>query len=1059
MIISEISIKRPILTVMMSLGLLLFGIIGLSRLPVRELPDIDPPVVNVLTVYPGASASVVETEVTEKLEEAVNSIEGIKKITSESREQASSLSVEFNLARDIDVAAQDVRDRVSRIRGNLPEDIEEPVISKQDASANAIIWIALFSERYSTLELSDLANNVIKERLQTVIGVSSVIIGGEKRFAMRLWLDPEKMAAKGVTVLDVGNALREQNIELPSGRVENLEREMTIQTRGELTTPEEYNEIVIRQDGATLIRLSDIGRAEIGVEDERSIAKYNSKPAVGLGIVRQSKANTIEVANGVKEEMRKMAPFLPKGVEYFFAYDEAIYVERAVTEVWETLAIAFVLVVLTIFVFLRNVRSTIVPTLAIPVSILATFSVLYLMGYSINIITLLALILAIGIVVDDSIVVLENIYRHMEEGMTPIEAAQKSMKEISYAIITITISLVAVFLPLTFIPSLAGRLFIEFATALSASVLISAFVALTLAPMVASRVLRPVEKEKHGRVFNFFERRFDWINSHYERILRWAMHHRVLIVVFALGSFCLSGFLFSRLDSELIPDEDKGRLFCIMFTPEGSTSEYTDRMMQQMEKIVADTPEVEGYFTAVALPFDGPGNATLGFMFIRLNEERSRHLRDIVGGPMGLGAQFFGSIEGAISIPIMPKAIDTGFSQEFQVVLQNQDLEALSLYATELTQKLQQSGYLVNVRPNFQVNKPELRVVIDRNRAASLGVSIEQVSRSLQILFGGQDLSRVKLDGKEYDVIVQLDRESRLTPSDLDRLYVRGLGGELIQLSNLAHYEEGGGPNAIYRYNRFRSVTIEGTPSGVTLGTAIDRVEDLLATDLPAGFRYEWEGSAKDLKETSQDILFVFLLALLIVYMVLAAQFESLIHPFTVMLALPLAALGAVGLLWILSAINGLGEMFYAFANYMPDPPGYAKVLASIFPRISGMTNNIFSQIGFVLLIGLVTKNSILLVEFANQRVSQGMSAMEAMMEAGRIRLRPILMTSLATIAGILPIAIGFGASAEGRRPLGVAAVGGLATSTLLTLIVIPVVYTIFSDVASKMKRKKSPKS
>lgn len=1029
MYLSQISIRRPVLTTMMSLALLIFGILGLTRLPVRELPDVDPPIVDVLTVYPGASASVVETEVTERLEDAINSIEGIKRMTSRSREQVSNVTVEFNLGRDIDVAAQDVRDRVARVRGGLPEDILEPVVAKQDSNAYAILWIALYSDRMNTLELTDLAINLIKDRLQTVEGVSSVIIGGEKRFAIRLWLDPEKMAARQVTIDDIQTALREQNIELPSGRVENLEREMTIQTRGEMKDPSEFEDMVVRREGDTLIRLREVGRVEAGVEDLRSVARYNSKPAVGIGIVRQSRSNLIDVAKGIKMEMDRLRPFLPKGVETYYAYDEAAYVEQAVIEVWETLGIAFILVVFTIFIFLRNIRSTIVPTLAIPVSIVASFGLLYLLGYSINIITLLALILAIGIVVDDSIVVLENIYRHIEEGLTPMEAAKVSMNEIAYAIVTITLSLVAVFLPLAFLPSLTGRLFIEFATALSGSVLISAFVALTLAPMVASRVLRPVNREKHGRVFNFFERRFDWLNRHYARVLRFAMNHRFLVVMGAVASLALSVFLYAQLDREFLPDEDKGRLFCIAFAPEGSTSEYTDRMVKQMEEIVAAAPEVAGYFSAVALPFSGPGAATVGFMFISLKEDRDRHVKEIVNDPDGFANQFYEKVEGAFAVANIPKAIETTGGRPFQLVLQSTDMDAVEAYTVELTNKLREVGYLTNVRQNFEVSKPELRILVERNRAAALGVSIEQVSRTLQILFGGLDLSRVKRGGKEYDVIAQLDRESRLTPSDLDRLYVRSVTGELVQLSNVARYESGAGPNAIYHFNRYRSATIEAQPKGVTLGTAMEQVEALLVNDLPAGFRYEWTGESGDLKETGKDITFVFVLALVIVFMVLAAQFESVIHPFTVMLSLPLAFLGAFGLLW---------------------------AVGLVFPDVGGMNINLFSQIGLVLLIGLVTKNSILLVEFANQRVARGVPAKEAMIEAGRIRLRPILMTSLATIAGILPIAIGFGGSAEGRRPLGVAAVGGMITSTLLTLIVIPVVYSLMSDLAARFRNRKT---
>src|SRR5262245_54804244 len=542
MILSRVSIQRPILATMINLVIVLFGIIGLTRLPVRELPDIDPPIVSVTTVFPGANARVVETEVTERLEEVINNIEGIKTLRSESREGVSTITVEFDLSREIDIAAQDVRDRVSRVRGNLPEDIREPIIAKQDADAQPIIWNALNSDRYSTLELTTLAERQIKPRLQGVPGVSSVMIGGEKRYAMRLWLDSEKMAARQVTVLDVERALHEQNIELPSGRVENFDREMTIQTRGELKTAEEFNNLVIRTDGATLVRLRDIGRAEVGAEDYRTIARARGKPCVFLGVVKQAKANTVSVAQGVRGEVEAIKSTLPQGCELFVAYDSSVYVEKAISEVWDTLAVAFGLVVLIIFVFLRNVRSTIIPAVAIPVSIIGSFAILYALGYSVNILTMLALVLSIGVVVDDAIVVLEAIYRHVEEGMAPMKAAFKAMEEISFAVIAITISLVAVFTPLAFQKSTTGRLFIEFAMAISGAVVISAFVALTLSPAMAARVLKPLHGVKHGRLFNWFERGLTWLSNTYGRGLRWALHHRIFMLMVTLGTMVVMFF-------------------------------------------------------------------------------------------------------------------------------------------------------------------------------------------------------------------------------------------------------------------------------------------------------------------------------------------------------------------------------------------------------------------------------------------------------------------------------------------------------------------------------------
>lgn len=1039
---------------MMSLTLVLFGLVALSRLPVRELPDIDPPIVTVLTVFPGANAAVVETSITEKLEEAINSIEGIKELSSESREQVSSITVQFDLSRAIEQAAQDVRDRVARVRGQLPGDIDEPIVSKQDADASPVMWIALFSDRYSTLELTRIAENQMKDRLQTVKGVSSIYLGGQKRFAMRIRLDAEKMAARQLTVTDVEQALRLQNVELPSGRIAGLERELSIQTRGEMKTPEEFEDLVVRQAGEAFVRLRDVGRVEVGVEDERSVARFNSKPAVGIGIVKQSKANTIEVAKGVKAELARLLPLLPVGVETSFPYDESVYVEHSIREVWVTLGIAFLLVVITIFVFLRNIRSTLIPCLTIPVAIVGTYFILALMGYSVNILTMLALVLAIGIVVDDSIVVLENIYRHIEEGLSPMEASYKGMKEIGFAIVAVTLSLCAVFVPLAFQTSITGRLFVEFAIALTGSVVISAFVALTLTPMVAARLLKPVGTDHHGPLFNRFERAFERLARRYDRTLLWGLNHRRTMVVSVLALFACAWGIYAQLDSDFLPVEDKGRLLVWGITPEGSTSEYTDRMLRHVEQIVDATPEVNSYFSAVALPMSGPGRANQAIMFMRLNEDRERGVQDIVDGPSGLMAQLIGDVEGALSIPIIPKAVSRGFGQPFQLVLQDPDLEQLNRTAQALSGALWGGGYLTSVRSNYEINKPELRVIIDRNRAAALGVSVEEISRTLQILFGGLDLSKIKVDGKEYDVIVQLDRESRQTPTDLDRLYVRGTGGQLVQINNVVTYEAGAGASAINHFNRFRSATIEATPQGITLGTAVARVEQIMGEQFP-GVRYEWAGEAQDLKASGKGFAFVVVLGLLIVYMVLASQFESLMHPITIMLAVLLSAVGAFTALWALNGVHLLGTMLYAGANYAPNPPAFLGWLSAMVPRIPAMNINLFSQIGIVLLIGLSTKNSILLVEFANQQMARGKSARDAMIEAGRIRFRPILMTSVSTILGIMPIAIGFGAGGESRRPMGVAAVGGLLLGTVLTLIIVPVIYTVFADWAARVRGKR----
>ncbi|MEC7903182.1 MAG: efflux RND transporter permease subunit [Verrucomicrobiota bacterium] len=1036
----ELSIQRPVLATMMSLALVLFGAISLSRLPVRELPDIDPPIVNVTTVYPGANASVVETEITERLEEVINNVTGIKTLTSESREQVSNITIEFNLSRDIDIAAQDVRDRVSRVRGRLPENIDEPVISKQDSDARPIMWIGMSSDRFTPLEMTDLAEKQIKNRLQTVEGVSSIFIGGEQRFAIRLWLDSEKMAAHQVTVLDVQRALTEQNVELPSGRVENWDREMTIQTQGELKTVAQFNQLVIRQDRDRFVRLRDIGYAAEGVENERTGARNNGKPCIFLGVVKQSKANSVSVSHGIRDQLELVRPTLPDGIEMVVNYDESNFVEDSIREVWFTLAFAFLLVVTVIYVFLHNFRATLVPAVAIPVSIVASFAVMHLMGYSINILTLLALVLSIGIVVDDAIVVLENIHRHIEEGLSPFQAALKGMKEITFAVIATTVALVAVFIPLAFQSSTTGRLFIEFAIAIVAAVVVSTFVALSLTPMMASRILQSSNR-KPGGLVRLFESVMQGLTRGYRGLLERLLNRSAIVRLGMLGTLAVvlllaSRMLYTHLEGDFLPEEDKGRLLCFVIAPEGSTTEYTNRMLLQMEEILSKTPEVEIYGSLVAPGFSGPGLANNGIVFVHLAKERDRTVQEMVNAPDGLRSQFFSQVEGAIAIPNIPKTINRSFRSPFQVVIQAGDLEQLDGFVTDFVNQLRQSGFIQNVQSSFEMNKPELKLDIDRDRASALRVSIQDISRTLQILFGGLDISRIKRDGKEYDVIAQLERTSRLTPEHLDRIYVRNQDGRLIQLSSIVQRQVGVAPNKIERYNRIRSATISGTPMGVTMGTAVSRVQEMLEAQMPAGFLYDWSGESRDLQDAGQEIGWVLVLALVFVYMVLASQFESLLHPLTVMLTVPLAAVGALGLLWLIGALGRVGWM----------------------PLVPAMNVNLFSQIGMVLLVGLVTKNGILLVEFANQLRAQGLSAREAMTQSGLVRLRPILMTAISTISGILPIAIGFGAGAESRRPMGVVVVGGMMTSTFLTLFVIPLVYTLFADVSASLSssRKKS---
>lgn len=1051
MTLSELCIRRPIFATMLNLVIILFGCIGLSRLPVRELPDIDPPIVSITTIYPGANAQVMETEVTERLEQEINNIAGIKTLTSESREQVSIITVQFELNRNVDIGAQDVRDRVSRVRGLLPDDIEEPIIAKQDADAQEVMWIALSSERYSTLELTDIAERQFKDRLQTLSGVGGINLGGEKRKAIRLWLDSEKMASRGITASDIRELMERENVDLPSGMVENLKRQLTLFTKGQMTKPSEFENLIVKYQNGAPIRLRDVSRIELGAEDERTIARYNGRPAVGLGVVKQSEANAVEVAKQVKKELKKIERILPAGVKVDIAYDSSLYVEQSIHEVAETLIVSFLLVMVIIFVFLRNGWATLIPSIAIPISIVGTFAVMYVLGFSVNILTLLALVLAIGVVVDDAIVVLENIYRHLEEGLSPKEASIKGMKEISTAVITITISLVAVFLPIAFQSGSTGILFREFAIAVSGSVVISAFVALTLTPVLCDKFLRV--PQKHGALYQKFETFFNGLSNRYAKTLMVSLKHKMGVLILFLISLLLIVLLWKSLPKEFLPEEDKGYIVAIFFAPEGSTSEYTDQSIRQAEKMVNKLAESDGYFSAVALAQGAPGQANFGIMFIDLKEDRSRSVQEIVrpGAPGSLFTRFFNEIKGVQAIAFAPKSLG-GFGETYQLVLQGPNLEQIDQTAKMMQGELTKAGFLAQPRINFNFEKPQLDVEIDRDKAASLGISVRTISETLQILMGGLKVSVFNERGKQYEVMAQLQRMDRLTPQTLSTLYTRSSAGDLIPLSNLIKLKERGFVNAIYHFDRLRSATIGGQPQGVTLGEAIKKTEQILAEKLPAEMTYDWQGEARELKDSENEAGLVIILASLIIYMVLASQFESLLHPLTVMLALPLAALGALGLLVFLGQVNQFALIkFYAPPDALP---WFLNVITHALPEIPSMSWNLYSIIGGVLLMGLVTKNSILLVEFANQRVQEGASPYEAMVEAGRIRLRPILMTAFSTIIGILPIAIGLGTGSEGRRPLGVTVIGGMVTSTFLTLYVVPVFYVILSRF-QKHKRDK----
>jgi len=1015
--LSEVSIRRPVFTIVMSLSIVLLGYISFTRMPVREYPETDPPIVSVTTIYRGASPNVVETEITDVLEEQFSTIESVKTITSSSREQGSVITIEFELNRDVDESANDVRDRVSRVRGSLPREADDPIVAKVDINAQPIMWIALGSDRHTTLELSDVADRVLKERIQRLPGVGSILIGGERRYAMRVWLDPMRLASRGLSVQDVERAIRVENAEIPSGRVEGTGREFAVRTRGELDTPEGFGAIIVAQRGDDIVRLDEVATIEIGAEDERTMTRYNGQPAVGLGIVKQKQASTLEVAGAVREALPELASLLPEGMRLDMAFDSSTFIAESVHEVRDTILIAIALVVLVVLVFLKSVRATIVPVVAIPISIVGAFTLAFALGFTINILTLLALVLAIGLVVDDAIVVLENIYRHLEMGKSRRQAAIDGVREIGFAVIATTIALVAVFIPVAFLTGSVGRLFREFGLTLAFAVALSAFVALTLTPMMCSRMLQPL----HGGTTSLASRSFDaffaWLDRLYAATLARALRWRVAVIVVSLGLLFGSGYLMRQLPEELVPVEDRGTAFGIVMAPEGATLDYTDRYMRMVEAQLLPLPERNGLFTATGLGFGGPGRVTNGFVFLNLKprDERERSQQEIVGQmfPRLLG------IPGVLAFLVNPPSLGGNFSSsDISYVLQADTYEELSSAVGTMMAGAAKLGYLVNLDTDLKLNKPELQIAIDRERAAGLGVSVTDIGSTLEAYLGGRVAGDFKRGAKQYDVILQLQASGRSTPDVIDQIYLRGGGGELVQLANVVTVKETVAPKELNHFNRVRSATITANLApGTGLGQALTDLDDIWQQELPRTIKRDLAGGSREFRESKNTLYFMFALALAFIFLVLAAQFESFVDPLTILLSVPLAVFGALLSLWLF-----------------------------------GQSLNIFSRIGLIMLIGLVTKNAILIVEFANQLRAQGRPVIQAVTEASVIRLRPILMTSFSTVFGILPIAIGLGAGAESRRPLGIAVVGGVLFSTFLTLLVVPVVYSLLARFTSAVR-------
>ncbi len=1010
--LSDLSIRRPVFASMVSAALVLFGVIGYSRLAVREYPDVDPPIISVSTELTGANPQVVESAVTDILEEELSTVQGLRTLTSSSREGFSNITLEFNLDRDVEAAAQDVRDKVARVRGRLPDDVREPVVAKEDADANPFFWLALSGANYDLLQLSDIGDRLVKQRLQTLPGVGSARIFGERRFSMRVWLSAAELTAHGLTVQDVQQAIRTRNVEVPAGRIESERREFTVRSLGELKSPVEFANLVVSSQAGQLVKLQDLGRVELGAEDERSTLRFNRTPAVAIGVIRQSKANIIDVADAIRAELPKVQEALPPGVQLRVAFDQSTFVKRSIKEAEQTLVLAAGLVVVIIFLFLRNFRATIIPGLAIPASIVSTFAIMYFLGFSINNFTLLALTLAIGIVVDDAIIVLENAFRHQEElKEDPTTAARRGTAEIGFAVIATTIALVAVFTPLAFLKGSTGRLFNEFGIAVAGSVVLSGLVALTLTPMLCAKILRV--PPSHGRVYKALEAGFNGMARGYSRTLAVALKHRWAVVLGALGVLAVAVGLFRVLKREFVPPEDRGWFMTLVIAPEGSSLAYTDGYQRQAEAVLGKTKGLESYFSVVNI---GDG-VSRGIIFSNLEDwsTRTRTVQDIIGE---IQPQFFG-IPGVFVFANNPPAFGWGSPVNF--VVQHPDFAQLAQGVDTLTKRARQIPGLLNVDTDLRVNKPELTVSFDRDRAEDLGVPVGDVAGTLQTLLGGTRTSTFTRNNKLYDVIVQLDPRERATPSDMTGLYVRGRDGQLVKLEAVASVTEGVGPRELNHFNRLRSATLTASLApGFTLGEAIDSLHRVAGEVLPRGSTTALAGESRELEESGSSLYFAFLLALVVVFMVLASQFESLVHPFTVLMAVPLAVTGALLTLWV-----------------------------------AGSTINLYSQIGMILLIGLVTKNSILLVEYANQLKERGLATVEAVREAGRIRLRPILMTSVSTVMGAVPIALGLGAGSTSRRPLGYAIVGGVLLSTLLTLFLVPVVYVVFDRLRERARARR----
>ena len=1002
--LAETSIRRPVFATVLSLLIVLIGAVSFNRLSVREYPKIDEPVVSVSTLYTGASSDVMESQVTKVLEDSLAGIEGVDVITSNSRQERSQISVRFALTRDADSAAADVRDKVTRVRQRLPQGIDEPVIAKVEADAFPVIFLALSSDTHTSLQLSEMANTLVKPVLQTAPGAADVIVQGERKFAMRVWVDPDKLAAYRLTVQDLEDALRRSNLEVPAGRIESRMREFNVTAATDLQRPQEFAQVVIRIVNGQPIRIADVARVEQASVDERSSVRLNGRDSIGVGVIRQATANPLDLSAGVRKLLVKVQRDLPPGVLVEVANDNSVFIERSINGVFMTILEASVLVALVIFVFLRTLRASIIPLLTIPVALVGTFALMAVAGFSINTLTLLALVLAIGLVVDDAIVMLENIYRHIEEGMEPFQAAIRGAREVGFAIVAMTMTLVAVYAPLAFSPGRTGRLFTEFALALAGAVVVSGVVALTLSPMLSSLLLR------HNPKPSWFDRKMEAVlqavTRGYGHALSWTLRQRWLVVLVMIGSGVVSWLMLGEIKRELSPIEDRGVVVAQLNAPDGSTLEYTNRYAQIVERVGQSFPEFDRVFATVGNPTVAQGN-----IFFRAKpwEERSRTTlemaREMTPRVSGLS--------GVTAFPVTPPSLGQGFIQRpiNFVIITSDSYQNLSQTVRAFQDELAKNPGFVQVDTDLRLNKPEIKLEVDRERAADMGVGVDLIARAVETMLGGRKVTRYKREGEQYDVIVQTTPSGRDTPDDIEKIYVRGRGDAMIPLSALVKIREVVVPRELNHFGQRRSATITSNLSAdYSMGEALDFMDATAKKVLKPGYATDLNGSSREFRKSSDALTLVFALALLFIFLVLAAQFESFVDPLVILLSVPLSMAGALMAL-----------------------------------KLSGGTLNVFSQIGLITLVGLITKHGILIVEFANQLREQGLDTLQAVKKSAIQRLRPIMMTTGAMVLGAVPLAMATGAGAESRRQIGWVIVGGMALGSLLTIFVVPTMYTLLA--------------